>query len=179
MFIILECWMPLHSVNLCIVNSWPWEQYRWQNTLNSKVYLVAPSELSTACHGLYQQMECGLIYADLCLEWYYWVSETGYRGSLKSICLNGISICSQLVCLCVSETLHHKDDFSVHWAAMTSFPLLWPPWPNAMLDMPLPNQNGYCRQTASGETTAFSHVSKLVEQSLAYQALLPSIILSS
>lgn len=54
---------------------------------------------------------------------------------------------AQLVCLGVSETLHH--DFSVHWAAMTSFPLLWPPWPNGMLDTPLPDQDGYCRKAAT------------------------------
>lgn len=78
--------------------------------------------------------------------------------------------------LCVSETLHHNDYFSVHWAAMTPFPLLWPPWPSGMLDMPLPDQNGYCRQTATGGLTAFSHVSGLVEQM--HTKPLTSIVLS-
>lgn len=40
--------------------------------------------------------------------------------------------------LCVLETLHHNDGFSEHWAAMTSFPLLWPPWPIGMPEMSLP-----------------------------------------
>lgn len=67
--------------------------------------------------------------------------------------------------LCGSETLHHKDDLSEHWVAVTSFPFLQPLWPIGMLDMPLLNQTA--RQLEEWQLSPL----KLAKPDLAYQVL--------